>query len=115
MIWDAYQNAQTTSAVQQTETKLDPYADDLTKVRRHTERLALACQAMWEIVRETSNLTELDIENKMLEIDARDGQIDGKMGVKTKICEACGKPTNSSRTHCLMCGAPLEREHQFEI
>ena len=45
---------------------------------------------MWELLREHSELSENDIENKILEIDNRDGRIDGKIATQTKTCQACG-------------------------
>ncbi len=61
-----------------------------------------------------SDLTEDDIEAKILEIDGRDGRVDGKIATKITNCTACGRPTNSRRGSCVMCGVPLKREHQFE-
>lgn len=117
MIWEAYQQTKIAGAEQTAEramSKADRYAFDIADVRRHVERLSLACQAMWELLRDRSDLTEEEIEAKILEIDARDGRVDGKIATKTAACAACGRPTNSSRSSCLMCGAPLKREHQFE-
>jgi len=54
------------------------------------------------------------IENKILEVDLRDGRTDGKMATQLLDCPACGKRTNSRRSICVMCGAPLERPHKFE-
>ncbi|MEM6886363.1 MAG: hypothetical protein AAF571_15185 [Verrucomicrobiota bacterium] len=78
------------------------------------ERLTLACQSMWELLRDRTDFTEADLEEKMLEIDLRDGQADGKIGMQLIQCPSCNSKTNSRRTHCLMCGAPLDKQHVFE-
>lgn len=78
------------------------------------ERLQLACQAMWELIRDRTQLTEQDLENKILEIDVRDGKIDGQISTQALECHACGRPTNSKRATCVICGAPLNRQHKFE-
>ncbi len=117
MIWEAYQQSSIASAerkAQRAQSKADQYADDIARIRRHVDRLSLACQAMWELLRDHSDLTEEDIEAKILEIDGRDGQVDGKIGMQQVDCPSCDRPTNSSRSSCVMCGAPLERQHKFE-
>ena len=85
--------------------------DDLTY---KVERLSLACQGMWELIRDRTQITEQDLEAKITEIDGRDGRVDGKMSIQSLTCHECGKPTNSKRSYCVMCGAPLRRQHKFE-
>ena len=41
------------------------------------DRLALASQSLWEIVREQTGLTAEDLQKKILEVDLRDGNADG--------------------------------------
>lgn len=117
MIWEAYQQTKIAGAERTAEramSKADRYAADIANISRQVDRLSLACQAMWELLRDRSDLTEDDIEAKILEIDGRDGRVDGKIATKLTNCTACGRPTNSSRGSCVMCGAPLKREHQCE-
>lgn len=117
MIWELYQQGKIVDAenvAQRAMSKADRYAADIAQVQRQVERLSLACQAMWELLRERSGLTELDIENKMLEVDGRDGEVDGKIATQHLQCHVCGRPTNSRRTFCVMCGAPFQRQHVFE-
>jgi hypothetical protein len=118
MIWEVYQQTKIAGAEQTAEkalSKADRYAADIADVRRQVDRLTLACQAMWELIRDRTGLTEEDIEAKILEIDARDGNVDGKISTKSVSCTSCGRPTNSRRGSCVMCGAPIKREHQFEV
>ncbi len=117
MLWEAYQQTKIAGAERTAEramSKADRYADDIAGLQRHVERLSLACQAMWELLRDSSGLTEADIEAKILEIDARDGRVDGKIATQVLDCPSCGKATNSRRSCCVICGAPLRRQHQFE-
>ncbi|MFT4175679.1 MAG: hypothetical protein QM627_03405 [Luteolibacter sp.] len=118
MIWEAYQQTKIAGAERSAEramSKADRYADDIAAIRRHVDRLSLACQAMWELLRDHSDLTEEDIETQMLEIDARDGKIDGRIATQLVDCSSCGRPTNTKRLTCVMCGAPMKRQHQFEV
>jgi hypothetical protein len=117
MIWEAYQQTKIAEAERTADramSKADRYAADIADIRRQVDRLSLACQAMWELLRDHSDLTEEDIEAKILEIDGRDGRVDGKIATKQTNCTACGRPTNSTRSSCVMCGAPLTKEHLFE-
>lgn len=117
MLWEAYQYKKigdAERAADRAEAKAERYNDDIHSIKRQVDRLSLACQAMWELLRDRSDLTEQDIESKILEIDGRDGRVDGKMGMQLLNCHQCGKATNSTRSICIMCGAPLSRPHQFE-
>ncbi|MDF1756538.1 MAG: hypothetical protein P1U89_27380 [Verrucomicrobiales bacterium] len=87
---------------------------DIRTLTAQVDRLALACQAMWEIVRDQTDLTEKDLADKISEIDLRDGVEDGKIGTKVIKCESCGRNSNSKRQTCLWCGEPVERQHAFE-
>ena len=94
--------------------KADRAANEARELADRLERLQLGCQAMWELIRDRTDLSEADLEAKILEIDARDGRVDGKMTTQSLTCHACGRPTNSKRERCVMCGAPLRRQRKFE-
>jgi hypothetical protein len=117
MIWEAYQQTRIAGAerlAEGAESKADRAARTLEDLRRHVDRLSLACQAMWELLRECSDLKEEDLERKILEVDGRDGSVDGKMGLQQLDCPACGRKTNSKRNSCIFCGAPTKRPSQFD-
>lgn len=116
MLWEAYQQTRIAGAEQiaeSAEAKVDRCARTVEDLRRQMERLSLACQAMWELLRECSDLTEEDIEKKVLEIDGRDGCVDGKIGVQALDCPSCGRKTSSKRGSCVICGAPIKRPYPF--
>jgi len=116
MLWEAYQQTRIAGAeraAESAESKVDRCWKGVNDLQRHVDRLSLACQAMWELLRECSDLTEGDIESKILEIDGRDGQVDGKIGLQQLDCPACGRKTNSKRDSCVMCGAPIQRPSRF--
>ncbi len=101
-------------AAHRAQTKADRSAGEVSDLKQQVERLSLACQAMWELLRDYSGMSEEHIESKILEIDGRDGRVDGKIATLILTCTACGKPTNSKRQFCVLCGARVERPHQFE-
>jgi hypothetical protein len=116
MLWERYQQTRIAGAertAESAEAKVDRCSRAVEDLQPHVERLALACQAMWELLRECSDLTEEDLEKKIIEIDGRDGCVDGKMGAQVLDCPSCGRKTSSKRSSCIMCGAPLKRPYPF--
>ena len=85
--------------------------DDL---KRRTDALTIACQALWELVRTHSGMNDEMILHKMQEIDARDGKVDGKISTSLAACPACGRNSKAARKCCLYCGAALPVTHVFE-
>ena len=96
--------------------KVDRIESDVSAMKRKLERLSLACQALWELLRDGTAFEEEHILRKMQEIDVRDGAADGKIGHKPIDCPVCHRKANSARQTCLYCGADLStvRQHLFE-
>ena len=116
MLWNTLQQTRISSAertAESAEAKVDHCVRTVDDLQRQVERLSLACQAMWELLRECSDVTEDDLEKKILEIDGRDGSVDGKIGNQVVDCPACGRKTSSKRGSCVMCGAPIKRPYPF--
>ena len=82
--------------------------EDLHRLYRRIDALALTCQAMWELLRERTGLTDEEIAAKMQDIDIRDGTDDGKMTVTPRQCPACQRTVSSRHDRCLYCGAEQE-------
>lgn len=117
MLWDTYQQGQINSAglsAERAERKSDSLKDEVSRLQRQVNHLTLACQSMWELLRDRTEFSETDLEAKILEIDLRDGRADGKIGTQVLQCPACGKNTNSKRATCIMCGAPIHKPHLFD-
>lgn len=70
------------------------------------DNLALACQSLWEILRDSTDLTEKELAAKMEEIDIRDGMRDGKITPTSQSCKSCGRKTSRKRSKCIYCGKP---------
>ena len=117
-IWDISQESRihgAASEARRATSKADAVVQEYARLQRRLERLSLATQAMWELLRDNSGLTEEDLQTKILEVDLRDGRTDGKMQSQITDCPNCGAKTNSKRTLCVMCGAPLPVAHSFEV
>jgi hypothetical protein len=59
---------------------------------------------MFELLQASSGLTDDQLNKKILEIDARDGQADGRSASRAKKCEKCGVMTSPRFGRCLFCG-----------
>ena len=77
------------------------------------ERLMLATQAMWELLRDRLGLTDAELRAKMHEIDGRDGALDEKMGADVIDCPHCGRKTNTRNQRCSYCQGEVQSLHVF--
>lgn len=73
-------------------------------LERQIEGLSLAFQALFERTSENIGVTHHQLQNKMQEIDARDGVMDSRYHGDIFPCPKCGHPVNSQRGMCLYCG-----------
>jgi hypothetical protein len=84
-------------------------------LERRVERLALLSQAMWELLSEHTHVTNNDLVRRVLEVDKRDGQTDGKMAARAIDCPECQNKVNTRRPNCIICGATLSTKQPFEV
>jgi hypothetical protein len=104
---DLYQQGRIREAENSAQRAGDKAGDLQSEVRSladRLDRLTLVSQAMWELLRERTNLSNDQIVAKIQEIDLRDGAQDGKMGRKVFICKNCGRKVGSSHKRCVYCG-----------
>lgn len=79
-------------------------AREVADLDRRVDRLSLVCEALWELLKESTGLTEEAVYQKMEEIDLRDGKLDGKISRTVLECDQCGRAVNSRRPQCIYCG-----------
>ena len=117
MFWELYQQSQIHQAksdASRAEHKSSSIERELRQIYDRIDSLALTCQAMWELIRERTSLTDEDIESRMQAIDLRDGKADGKMNTPVFECGDCGRNVSRRHCRCMYCGAEFERKHLFE-
>jgi hypothetical protein len=116
-IWQAYQQSQIaevkTDAIEAKQ-EAAQYSDRVRALETQVSHMALACQAMWELLRERTGISESELLAKMKEVDLRDGAQDGRMTPVLIKCPACGKPANSKSASCMYCGAAIPKPHVFQ-
>ncbi|MGH2271508.1 hypothetical protein ACQ9LF_06890 [Anaerohalosphaeraceae bacterium U12dextr] len=86
----------------------------LIRLEEKVDHLALKCQALWELVKEQTQLTDMQIAERISEIDMRDGVADGKITQGRRQCSDCGRAVGPGYTQCLFCGAPMNGTEIFE-
>ena len=82
-------------------------------LERRLEKLTLASNAMWELLRESPGFTDEQLTAKMAEIDARDGRMDGKIAPAVLECPSCHKKNTLRRRTCLYCETALQGDQLF--
>jgi hypothetical protein len=116
-LFDIYQQGKIHEAKQQAAraaNKADRFGDDIKSLERRVDRLSLATQALWEMLRDAGHLAEDALVAKMEEVDLRDGTADGKITRTIKVCPGCGRNSNSKRLECLYCGTALPEPNVFD-
>ena len=116
LFFDLYQQGQITAAQEKADRakseaeRLRIQIDDL---QRKADGLTIACQALWEIVRDRLSVNDNDILAKMQEVDLRDGRADNKIDLTVLKCPSCQRNSNSKRRACIYCGSDLPVAHVF--
>lgn len=117
LFWELHQNARISSAsleAGEASRSASQAKNELADIRRDLDRLSLACQAMWELLRESTSHTDEEIWAKIEEIDLRDGKQDGKISKQILICPACNRKVSSRHRRCLYCSADMtDQQHVF--
>lgn len=108
--WDIVQHYQIHKAKETAElasSKVDGLVARKDNTKHELEELTLACQAMWELLRDHLGFTDEHLKAKILEIDARDGDINGKIAHELIDCPQCGQKASTMKPHCVYCGHRL--------
>lgn len=113
-VWEAYQQGKINNAnraASDANTKVDFYKVKMEELERRVNKLALASQAQWELLKENTELQDSDILLRMEEIDNRDGNTDGKISKKPIPCPKCGRMVNTANPKCMYCGTVADTQH----
>lgn len=117
MFWELYQQqriGQAESTARQARSQSDQLRTRLNACEDKLDSLALACQAMWELLTENQANNMSVLRDKMQEIDARDGKIDGKMTRVMRSCAKCSRALHARHRRCMYCGEEAEVENLFQ-
>ena len=118
---DSYQSAQNRQRAQ-AQIAASKATDQVTDLGEHIkecnkrlDRLALVNKAMWTILRDKTGLTDIELRSMILEIDAEDGIIDGRLGGQKQVCTSCGRNVAAKQPRCLFCHAEVRSIDPFLV
>ena len=77
-------------------------------------RLALVNAAMWSLLKDRTGLTDAALQNRVREIDLRDGVEDGKFTQSVQTCQKCGRTMAPRHKRCLYCGGERLASSPFQ-
>ena len=81
------------------------------EVKFDIERLLMITEALWMFLKEEHGWTDEQLQEKIQEIDLRDGKIDYRVGPSPPTyCPDCGKTLMKKRPFCLYCGTTVEMD-----
>ncbi len=72
------------------------------------DRTLMACEAMWSLVREKFELTDLQLIDRINELDLSDGKLDGKVRRHAVVCQKCKRKVARRFAKCMYCGHEME-------
>jgi len=67
-------------------------------------KMLMINEALWEILRDKQGLTDEDLNQKLYEIDMRDGVLDGKNQRSVSECPSCHRKVSPRHPACIYCG-----------
>lgn len=79
--------------------------DEIRDLHERIDRLTLTCEALWSLVAASSDLDENDLIRTITELDAEDGDVDGRRIRGPQPC-TCGAMINHRLKACQFCGEP---------
>ncbi|MBC8351218.1 MAG: zinc ribbon domain-containing protein [Planctomycetes bacterium] len=85
--------------------------DELIRMQADIERLLLITEGLWKVLKEEHGYDDDELVRRVLEVDLKDGKIDGKVASqKPGDCPHCDRPLSQDRRYCLYCGEPTPIE-----
>lgn len=110
MFWNTYRlrsysnSNSAANAASRAQSKAESAERRVERLEDKLESLAMACQAMWELLETHTKLTQEHLDQKIEEIDLRDGIHDGRISKTVDTCPQCKRKTSIRRPNCLYCG-----------
>jgi hypothetical protein len=83
------------------------------ELEHRVEKLALACNAMWDLLRNQAGITDRQLQEKIQQMDAADGVAGGSARNMVK-CPGCGRQVSPRRGKCIYCGIACGSGSVFE-
>lgn len=79
-------------------------------VEEKLDRALIACEAMWSLVRDKLGVTDMELLDRITEIDLSDGVLDGKVRRTPVTCPKCSRVIARRFKRCIYCGQPVMQD-----
>lgn len=94
-------------AAEQAHAAANRVAEQIVHMQADIERLLMITEGLWTILKDEHGYEDEDLVRRVLEVDLKDGKIDGKVAArKPGDCPHCNRPLSQDRRFCLYCGEP---------
>jgi hypothetical protein len=117
-IFDVYQQGKIAglgSLQADTDRRVTGTGDKLRDLEQRYERMTLVTNALWQLLKAHTGLTDADLKKYIEKVDLSDGVRDGKV-TRTKgamDCPHCSRRVLKSATVCAWCGGKLTSGDPF--
>lgn len=74
------------------------------RLGRRIDALVLVNMALWSLVRDKLGCTDQELQDRVREIDLRDGNLDGRVTTPPRACGGCGRTISARHARCIYCG-----------
>jgi hypothetical protein len=118
-IFDVYQQGQRSglgSLEANTNRPVTSSADKLRELEQRFERMSLVTNALWQLLKAHTALTDADLKKYIEKVDLADGVRDGKLTRSRGAmdCPHCSRRVLKSATVCAWCGGKLTSGDPFQ-
>ena len=76
-------------------------------LQSQVDRLALAVEALWTIVQDTTGATDEQLMERITEVDMKDGRRDGRVKRPARDCPKCKRKIPPRSPRCIYCGTDV--------
>lgn len=84
-------------------------------LKQKVEKLMMITEALWIVLKETTNYTDEDLKEIIREVDLKDGKLDGKVSAESPdLCPKCGQILQKNKNVCIYCGTEVEPPDVFK-
>jgi hypothetical protein len=113
-LWDSYQDVRSkhvAESIIHRDAKvrdLKEYVSQLeSEFNSQLDRLTLLCRAMWSLIEENTDLTEGDLESRILELEIVEGKLLEEAEDTVEPCPSCHAAVPAGMDKCQFCGHEL--------
>lgn len=117
-IFDVYQHGKINgigSLQADTDRRLTHTGDKLRDLEQRYERMTLVTNALWQLLKAHTGLTDADLKKYIEQVDLADGVRDGKVTRRTGAmdCPHCSRRVLKSASVCAWCGGKIASGDPF--